>query len=154
MRTAFQGLVAGTFKTTLVVMPMGQCSPARESDIEHIIAAHREFANVRGIRHMVSWHDDPSKRFIDRPDLLGREAILKVHVRNIKLGTDVDLRRVAGLTPGTAGADLANLVNEAALMAARAGKEEVTMAEFNEAVERGDLEHDKDQGTYQFPAAA
>jgi cell division protease FtsH len=74
---------------------------------------------------------------VDRPDLLGREAILKVHVRNVKLGNDVDLRRVASLTPGTAGADLANLVNEAALMAARAGKAEVTMAEFNEAIERG-----------------
>jgi ATP-dependent metalloprotease FtsH len=74
---------------------------------------------------------------VDRPDLLGREAILKVHVRDVKLGPDVDLRRVASLTPGTAGADLANLVNEAALMAARAGKEQVTMAEFNEAVERG-----------------
>jgi cell division protease FtsH len=74
---------------------------------------------------------------VDRPDLLGREAILKVHVRGVKLGPDVDLRRVASLTPGTAGADLANLVNEAALMAARGGKEQVMMAHFNEAVERG-----------------
>jgi cell division protease FtsH len=74
---------------------------------------------------------------VDRPDLLGREAILKVHVRNVRLGADVDLRRVASLTPGMAGADLANLVNEAALMAARRGKENVTMEEFNEAVERG-----------------
>jgi cell division protease FtsH len=74
---------------------------------------------------------------VDRPDIVGREAILKVHVRDVRLGTDVDLRRVAGLTPGTVGADLANLVNEAALMAARAGKDTVTMAEFEEAVERG-----------------
>jgi cell division protease FtsH len=73
---------------------------------------------------------------VDRPDISGREAILKVHVRHVRLATDVDLRRIASLTPGTAGADLANLVNEAALMAARAGKEEVTMAEFEEAVER------------------
>src|SRR4029077_1913648 len=73
---------------------------------------------------------------VDRPDLTGREAILKVHVRNIKLGPDVDLRRVAALTPGMVGADLANLVNEAALMAARNGKEQVMMAEFNEAIER------------------
>ncbi|HMF13163.1 MAG TPA: ATP-dependent zinc metalloprotease FtsH, partial [Gemmataceae bacterium] len=73
---------------------------------------------------------------VDRPDIKGREAILKVHVRHVKLGDDVDLRRVAALTPGTVGADLANLVNEAALMAARAGKETVTMAEFNEAVDR------------------
>jgi cell division protease FtsH len=74
---------------------------------------------------------------VDRPDILGREAILKVHVRNVRLSPDVDLRRIAALTPGTAGADLANLVNEAALMAARADKEMVSMAEFEEAVERG-----------------
>ncbi len=74
---------------------------------------------------------------VDRPDINGREAILKVHVRHVRLGTDVDLRRVAALTPGAVGADLANLVNEAALMAARAGKATVTMAEFDEAVERG-----------------
>jgi cell division protease FtsH len=73
---------------------------------------------------------------VDRADILGREAILKVHVRDVRLGPDVDLRRVAGLTPGAVGADLANLVNEAALMAARAGKEQVGMAEFEEAVER------------------
>jgi cell division protease FtsH len=74
---------------------------------------------------------------VDRPDILGREAILKVHVRNVRLAADVDLRRVAALTPGSVGADLANFVNEAALMAARAGKELVTMAELEEAIERG-----------------
>ena len=74
---------------------------------------------------------------VDRPDINGREAILKVHVRHVRLGTDVDLRRIAALTPGAVGADLANLVNEAALMAARAAKVSVTMAEFEEAVERG-----------------
>ncbi len=74
---------------------------------------------------------------VDRPDINGREAILKVHVRNVRVDNDVDLRRVASLTPGSVGADLANLVNEAALMAARAGKETVTMREFDEAVERG-----------------
>ncbi len=74
---------------------------------------------------------------VDRPDILGREAILKVHARNVRLGPDVDLRRVAGLTPGSVGADLANLVNEAALMAARTGKDVVGMAELEEAVERG-----------------
>jgi cell division protease FtsH len=73
---------------------------------------------------------------VDRPDLLGREAILKVHVRGIRLGPDVDLRRVASLTPGSVGADLANLVNEAALMAARVNKEMVTMADLEEAIER------------------
>ena len=74
---------------------------------------------------------------VDRPDIVGREAILKVHTRNVKLGDDVDLRHVASLTPGSVGADLANLVNEAALMAARKNKTAVTMAEFEEAVERG-----------------
>jgi cell division protease FtsH len=74
---------------------------------------------------------------VDRPDILGREAILKVHVRDVRLGGEVDLRRVAGLTPGCVGADLANLVNEAALMAARAGKDTVGMAELEEAIERG-----------------
>ncbi|HXG11728.1 MAG TPA: ATP-dependent zinc metalloprotease FtsH [Gemmataceae bacterium] len=73
---------------------------------------------------------------VDRPDVNGREAILKVHTRHVKLGADVDLRRVAALTPGSVGADLANLVNEAALMAARRYKDVVTMAEFDEAIER------------------
>jgi cell division protease FtsH len=74
---------------------------------------------------------------VDRPDILGREAILKVHVRSVKLAPDVDLRHVASLTPGSVGADLANLVNEAALMAARGNKDAVAMADFEEAVERG-----------------
>jgi cell division protease FtsH len=74
---------------------------------------------------------------VDRPDIVGREAILRVHTRHVKVADDVDLRHVAALTPGTVGADLANLVNEAALMAARNSKEAVNMAEFNEAVERG-----------------
>jgi cell division protease FtsH len=74
---------------------------------------------------------------VDRPDINGREAILKVHARHVRLGADVDLRRVAALTPGTAGADLANFINEAALMAARVGKEQVGMADLEEAIERG-----------------
>lgn len=73
---------------------------------------------------------------VDQPDITGREAILKVHVRHIKLAEDVNLRRIAAITPGSVGADLANIVNEAALLAARRGKEAVSMAEFNEAVER------------------
>ena len=74
---------------------------------------------------------------VDQPDINGREAILKVHTRHIKLGADVNLRRIASLTPGSVGADLANLVNEAALRAAREGKQTVEMADFDEAVERG-----------------
>src|SRR5207248_1243814 len=73
---------------------------------------------------------------VDRPDIVGREAIFKVHVRNVKLSEDVDLRHAASLTPGSVGADLANLVNEAALMAARNGRESVAMADIDEAVER------------------
>jgi cell division protease FtsH len=74
---------------------------------------------------------------VDRPDIVGREAILRVHTRSVRLGPDVDLRHVASLTPGSVGADLANLVNEAALMAARSSKDAVAMAEFEEAIERG-----------------
>jgi cell division protease FtsH len=74
---------------------------------------------------------------VDRPDVVGREAILKVHIRNVRVAPDVDLRHVASLTPGSVGADLANLVNEAALMAARNNKEVVSKAEFDEAIERG-----------------
>src|SRR5205807_227524 len=74
---------------------------------------------------------------VDRPDLTGREAILQVHIRSVKLGDDVDLRHVASLTPGSVGADLANIVNEAALLAARKNRTSVTMADFNEAIERG-----------------
>jgi cell division protease FtsH len=74
---------------------------------------------------------------VDRPDINGREAILKVHARTVKLSEEVSLRKIAALTPGSAGADLANLVNEAALLAARRGKESVMMHDFEEAVERG-----------------
>jgi cell division protease FtsH len=73
---------------------------------------------------------------VDRPDVRGREQILKVHVQNVKLADEVDLKEVAGITSGFVGADLANLVNEAALLAARKGKTAVGMAEFNEGVER------------------
>ena len=73
---------------------------------------------------------------VDRPDIKGREDILKVHVKNVKLDPTVDLHKVAAITPGFVGADLANLVNEAALLAARAEKTAVGMNEFNEGVER------------------
>ena len=73
---------------------------------------------------------------VDRPDVRGREAILKVHIKNVTVDDSVDLRRVAEITSGFVGADLANLVNEAALLAARANKKAVTMLEFNEGVER------------------
>jgi cell division protease FtsH len=73
---------------------------------------------------------------VDRPDINGREAILKVHSRHVLLGPDVDLRKIAALTPGFVGADLANLVNEAALLAARKNKEAVGPTDFDEAIDR------------------
>jgi cell division protease FtsH len=73
---------------------------------------------------------------IDRPDLRGREAILRVHTKGVKLGPEVDLAKVAALTPGFVGADLANLVNEAALLSARRNENSVGMAEFQDAIDR------------------
>ena len=73
---------------------------------------------------------------VDRPDLKGREAILKVHARGVALEPAVDLRVLAARTPGFTGADLANVVNEAALLAARREKDAVTMSELEEAVDR------------------
>ncbi|MDP3804329.1 MAG: AAA family ATPase, partial [Candidatus Omnitrophota bacterium] len=73
---------------------------------------------------------------IDMPDLIGREAILKVHAKNVKLDKSVTLLTIARQTPGFSGADLANLVNEAALMAARRNKETVMMEELQESMER------------------
>ncbi|MFN3361663.1 MAG: ATP-dependent metallopeptidase FtsH/Yme1/Tma family protein, partial [Pseudanabaenaceae cyanobacterium] len=73
---------------------------------------------------------------VDRPDKIGREAILKIHARKVALDPSVDLSVIAGRTSGFAGADLANLVNEAALLAARAGRSTVQMQDFSEAIER------------------
>src|SRR4051794_28818834 len=73
---------------------------------------------------------------VDRPDKKGRVQILEVHMRGVKLSEDVDAEKVAALTPGFTGADLANLVNEAALLATRRGADAVSMADFNNAVER------------------
>ncbi len=73
---------------------------------------------------------------VDRPDPKGREAILRIHTTKVKLDDDVDLHEVAMRTPGFAGADLANLANEAALLAVRRDKEKVGMAELEEAVDR------------------
>jgi cell division protease FtsH len=73
---------------------------------------------------------------VDRPDVAGREEIIEVHHENIKVDADVDVKSLAAITSGFVGADLANMVNEAALLAARKGRKLVTMADFNEAVER------------------
>src|SRR5215475_3691313 len=73
---------------------------------------------------------------VDRPDLAGREAILIVHVRKIKLAPDADLKAIAARTPGMVGADLANIVNEAALLAVRRGAQQVQMLDLEEAIDR------------------
>ncbi|MHB1422641.1 MAG: ATP-dependent zinc metalloprotease FtsH [Gemmataceae bacterium] len=122
----------------------------REQTLNQLLVEMDGFASNRGVIIMAATNRPETLdaalmrpgRFdrqvvVDRPDILGREAILKVHSRNVRLGADVDLRRVAALTPGSVGADLANLVNEAALMAARVGKDMVGMADLEEAVERG-----------------
>jgi len=73
---------------------------------------------------------------VDRPDRKGREAILRIHLKKIKYDENLDIERLANMTPGMVGADLANLVNEAALLAVRRGKQQADMPEFQEAVER------------------
>ena len=73
---------------------------------------------------------------VPNPDILGREAILKVHIKKISVAPDVDIRTIARGTPGFSGADLANIVNEAALLAARKNKKIVTMVDFEEAKDK------------------
>jgi len=73
---------------------------------------------------------------VDRPDKSGREQVLAVHMKKVKLNTDVQIEQIAALTPGFTGADLANLINEAALLATRRNAASVTMDDFNNAIER------------------
>jgi len=73
---------------------------------------------------------------IDKPDLKGREQIFKVHLKTIKIGTAVSVEKLAALTPGFVGADIANICNEAALIAARNDKAEIDMQDFNDAIDR------------------
>lgn len=73
---------------------------------------------------------------VDKPDLKGREEILKVHAKNVKLDPSVELKVIAARTPGFAGAELANIINEAALLAARKGKDTVEMPDLEEAIDR------------------
>ena len=73
---------------------------------------------------------------VDKPDVRGREQILRIHVKNVKVDPNVDLKVIAARTAGFAGADLANLVNEAALLAARRDKVTVEMKDFDEAIDR------------------
>ncbi|GAB1433015.1 ATP-dependent zinc metalloprotease FtsH [Spirochaetota bacterium] len=73
---------------------------------------------------------------VDRPDIIGREAILEIHSKAVKLDHSVDLKKVARATPGFVGADLANAVNEAALLAVRAGRKKVHQSDFEKAIEK------------------
>ncbi|MFM8348077.1 MAG: ATP-dependent zinc metalloprotease FtsH, partial [Bacteroidota bacterium] len=73
---------------------------------------------------------------IDKPDIVGREHIFKVHLKPIKLSPEVDTKKLAAQTPGFAGAEIANVCNEAALIAARKDRKEVTMQDFNDAIDR------------------
>jgi cell division protease FtsH len=73
---------------------------------------------------------------VDRPDRAGRREILKVHVAKVQLAANIDLDQIAGLTPGFTGADLANLVNEAAIVATRRKGDAVTLDDFTVAIER------------------
>ena len=73
---------------------------------------------------------------IDKPDIVGREQIFKVHVKNVKTAKEMDVKGLAEQTPGFVGADIANVCNEAALIAARRGKKEVELADFQDAIDR------------------
>jgi cell division protease FtsH len=73
---------------------------------------------------------------VDKPDLTDRIAILKLHSKGMQLDNDVDLSTVAKRTPGFVGADLSNIANEAAIMAARGGRDSVSMADFEAAIDR------------------
>ena len=121
----------------------------REQTLNQLLAEMDGFDTEKGVIIMAATNRpeilDPAllrpgrfdrKVVIDRPDLKGREKILRVHTRHVTVAPEVDLALVAARTPGFVGADLANLVNEAALGAARAGKDAVGMADFDEAIDR------------------
>jgi cell division protease FtsH len=131
------------------VMPAIGGHDEREQTLNQLLAEMDGFDSRAGLIIMAATNRpeilDPAllragrfdrKIVVDRPDLHGREEILRVHTRHVKLSESVDLRTVAARTPGFVGADLANLVNEAALLAARAGKEAVGPEDFDEAVDR------------------
>jgi len=133
---------------TRVASPLGT-HEEREQTLNQLLAEMDGFDPRKGIIVMSATNRpevlDPALlrpgRFdrrvvVDRPDIQGREAILRLHARGVKLAADVDLKVVAARTAGFAGADLANLVNEATLLAARRDQPHVTMADFEEALDR------------------
>ena len=138
------------------ISPMMGGHDEREQTLNQLLAEMDGFDTQKGVMLLAATNRpeilDPALlrpgRFdrqvvIDRPDLKGRSKILQVHTRQVTLAPDVDLGQIAARTPGFVGADLANLVNEAALHAAREGKDAVTMVDFEEAMDRlvAGLEH-------------
>ena len=130
------------------INPMGR-HDEQEQTLNQLLAEMDGFAPNTGVIIMAATNRpeilDPALlrpgRFdrhvvVDRPDLLGREEILRIHTQNIKLSPGVDLKVIASRTPGFVGADLANIVNEAALLAARKNKDFVEMADIEEAIDR------------------
>jgi len=121
----------------------------REQTLNQLLAEMDGFDSSKGVIIMAATNRpevlDPALlragRFdrqvvVDKPDVKGREAILRVHARNVTLAPTVDLKVLAARTPGMAGADLANIINESALLAARKGKDAVDMADLEEAIDR------------------
>lgn len=121
----------------------------REQTLNQLLAEMDGFDTSKGVIIMAATNTpevlDPALlrpgRFdrqviVDRPDVAGREAILKVHVRKIKLADDANLSVIAARTPGMVGADLANIVNESALLAVRRGSDQVHMRDLEEAIDR------------------
>jgi cell division protease FtsH len=131
-----------------VQSPMGS-HEEREQTLNQLLAEMDGFDSRKGVIIMAATNRpevlDPALlrpgRFdrqvlVDKPDVRGREAILRIHAKGVKTASDVDLKVVAARTAGFAGADLANLVNEAALLAARSDKPEVGMRDFEAAIDR------------------
>ena len=128
--------------------PMGG-HEEREQTLNQLLAEMDGFDSKKGVIIMAATNRpevlDPALmrpgRFdrqvlVDKPDIKGREEVLRIHVRDVKLSPEVNLKKVAARTAGFAGADLANLVNEAALLAARRDKTAVDMRDFDEAIDR------------------
>jgi cell division protease FtsH len=131
------------------VTPVVSGADEREQTLNQLLAQMDGFDSKKGVMLLGSTNRpeilDPAllrpgrfdrKVVVDRPDVRGREQILRVHVRGVTLDPAVDLAAIAARTVGFVGADLANLVNEAALLAARAGKNAVDMNDFGEAIDR------------------
>jgi len=133
---------------TRVQSPMGG-HEEREQTLNQLLAEMDGFDAKKGVIIMAATNRpevlDPAllrpgrfdrRVLVDKPDIKGREAILRIHLRGVKLAETVDVARLAARTSGFAGADLANLVNEAALLAARRDKASVDQSDFNDAVDR------------------